>query len=64
MYYKREGRERWLGPDTVVFQDGKMVFVQHGGIFVRVSPNRLRRTHEALGSSSIHKTMKRKAMIK
>ena len=55
VYYKREGRERWLGPATVVFQDGKVVFVRHGGIFVRVSPNRLRRTHEALGSSSIHK---------
>ena len=30
--------------------------MRHGGIFVRVSPNRLRRTQEALGSSSIHKT--------
>ena len=29
--------------------------MRHGGIFVRVSPNRLRRTHEALGSHSIHK---------
>ena len=56
VYYKREGRERWLGPATIVFQDGKVVFVRHGGIFVRVSPNRLRRTHEPLGSSSIHKT--------
>ena len=41
VYYKREGKERWLGPATVVFQDGKVVFVLHGGIFVRVSPNRL-----------------------
>ena len=41
VYYKREGKERWLGPATVVFQDGKVVFVRHGGIFVRVSPNRL-----------------------
>ena len=52
MYYKREGRERWLGPVIVVFQGGKMVFVQHGGIFARVLPNRLRRTHEISGSSS------------
>ena len=56
MYYKREGRERWLGQATVVFQDGRVVFVRHGGIFVRVPPNRLRRTHEPLGSSNIHKT--------
>ena len=41
VYYKREGKERWLGPATVVFQDGKVVFVRHGGIFIRVSPNRL-----------------------
>ena len=27
VYYKREGKERWLGPATVVFQDCKVVFV-------------------------------------
>ena len=41
VFYKREGRDRWLGPGKVVFQDGKLVFVRHGGSFVRVSPNRL-----------------------
>nr|XP_034319149.1 uncharacterized protein LOC109620710 [Crassostrea gigas] len=41
VFYKREGRERWLGPGKVVFQDRKVVFVRHGGVFVRVSPNRL-----------------------
>ena len=41
VYYKREGHERWLGPGKVVFQDGRVVFVRHGGTFVRVSPNRL-----------------------
>ena len=30
-----------IGPGKVVFQDGRVVFVRHGGIFVRVSPNRL-----------------------
>ena len=39
VYYKREGQEKWLGPGKVVFQDGKVVFVRHGGVFVRVSPN-------------------------
>ena len=41
VYYKCEGHNRWLGPGKVVFQDGKIVFVRHGGTFVRVSPNRL-----------------------
>ena len=45
VYYKREGKERWLGPATVVFQDGKVVFVRQGGVFVRVSPNRLNKVH-------------------
>jgi len=40
-FYKRDGKEKWLGPGKVVFQDGKVVFVRHGGVFVRVSPNRL-----------------------
>ena len=41
VYYKREGQEKWLGPGKVVFQDGRVIFVRHGGTFVRVSPNRL-----------------------
>ena len=41
VFYKREGKEKWLGPGKVVFQDGKEVFVRHGSVFVRVSPNRL-----------------------
>ena len=40
VFYKREGKEKWLGPGKVVFQDGKVVFVRHGSVFVRVSPNR------------------------
>ena len=45
VFYKREGKERWLGPGKVVFQDGKVVFVRHGGVFVRVSPNRLQKVN-------------------
>lgn len=41
VFYKREGKEKWLGPAKVVCQDGKIVFVRHGGVFIRVSPNRL-----------------------
>ena len=41
VFYKREGSKKWLGPAKVVFQDGKVIFIRHGGIMVRVSPNRL-----------------------
>ena len=47
VFYKREGKDRWLGPANVVFQDGKVVFIRHGGIFVRVSPNRLTKTYDS-----------------
>ena len=51
VYYKRQGQEKWLGPGKVVFQDGRVVFVRHGGTFVRVSPNHLiKNTDEALGA--------------
>lgn len=43
VFYKRDGQEKWIGPGKVIFQDGQVVFVRHGGIFVRVSPTRLSR---------------------
>ena len=41
VFYKRNGQLRWLGPGKVLGQDGKIVFVRHGGNLVRVSVNRL-----------------------
>ena len=61
VYYKREGRDRWLGPGKVVFQDGKVIFVRHGGVFVRVSPNRLIKAeteNESLNGSEFQDTTK------
>ena len=53
VYYKRQGSEKYLGPGKVVFQDGKVVFVRHGGVFVRVSPTHLiKDTSEALGQKN------------
>ena len=43
VFYKRERKERWLGPGQVVFQDRKVVFVRHEIGFLRVSPNRLQK---------------------
>ncbi len=34
-------QERCLGPTKVVLQDGKVVFVRHGSVVVRVSTSRL-----------------------
>ena len=41
VFYKQESKEKWLGPRRIVFQDGNLVSVKHGSVFVRVSPNRL-----------------------
>ena len=41
VFYKREGKEQWLGPGKVMFQNGKAAFIRHGSGFVRISPNRL-----------------------
>ena len=41
MYYKINDENKWKGPGTVIGQDGKIVFVWHGSIYVRVPPCRL-----------------------
>ena len=41
VYYKRNDDNKWKGPGTVIGQDGKVVFVRHGSIYVRVPPCRL-----------------------
>ena len=40
-FYKRDGKNMWLGPARVVAQDGKVVFIRHGSYLIRVAPNRL-----------------------
>ena len=44
VWYRR--RNRWMGPGKVVFQDGKVIFVRHGSVLVRVSANRIVRKGE------------------
>ena len=43
-------------PRKVVFQDGKVVFVRHGSVFVRVSPNRLQKVTSYLTDEDERKT--------
>ncbi|CAG2236150.1 unnamed protein product [Mytilus edulis] len=41
VYYKRDDDNKWKGPGTVLGQDGKVLSVRHGSIYVRVHPCRL-----------------------
>lgn len=51
VHYKRENSERWLGPAKVIFQDGKIVFVRHGPIWVKVSLNNLAKVDKEFDTS-------------
>jgi transposase InsO family protein len=46
VYYKRDDSNKWKGPGKVIGQDGKVVFVRHGSVYVRVHPCRLVRVGE------------------
>ena len=46
VYYKREMSNKWMGPGIVIGQDGKVVFIRHGSVYVRVSPKRLTKMGE------------------
>ena len=35
MYYKRKDQPRWRGPGKVIGQDGSVVFIRHGGQYVK-----------------------------
>ena len=43
MFYQRSSSKEWKGPGTVLGQDGAVVFVHHGGTYVRVHPCRFRK---------------------
>ena len=52
VYYKRDGKPMWLGPAKVIAQDGKVVFIRHGGNLIRMTPNRLMKTTNTKDNSS------------
>ena len=43
VYFKRDDSNRWRGPGTVIGQDRQVVFVRHGGVFVRVPTCRIKK---------------------
>ena len=64
VYYKRENSELWLGPGKVVFQDGKVVFIRHGHVYVRASVNKIvRRGAEMLSCPKEPETDSKKETI-
>ena len=50
VFYKKEGKPMWLGPAQVVAQDGKVIFIRHGGSLLRVTPNRLIKCNKSSSS--------------
>ena len=52
VFYKRDGNNKWKGPGKVIGQDGKVVFVRHGNIYVRVSTSRLIKLGEEFQQTS------------
>ena len=50
VFYKRDGRQQWLGPARVIFQDRKVVLIDHGGFYIKVSPNRLTKVSNQFAS--------------
>ena len=39
VYYKRDNSNKWKGPRIVIGQDGKIILIRHGSVYVRVSSN-------------------------
>ena len=42
VYYKKSDSPQWSGPGTVIGQDSVVVFVRHGGTYVRVHSSRIK----------------------
>lgn len=53
VYYKREKHTRWLGPAKVLYQDGKVVFIRHGGAMIRASPTRIKKQGREFDESDV-----------
>ena len=41
VYYRKDSKNQWQGPATVIGQENKVVFIKHGGFLIRASPSRL-----------------------
>ena len=41
VYYRKDNKNHWQGPATVIGQENKVVFIKHGNFLIRASPSRL-----------------------
>lgn len=46
VYYKRVDCNEWKGPGVVIGQYSVVIFVRHGGTYVRVHQSRLRKVDD------------------
>ena len=63
VFYKRPDSPEWKGPGTVIGQDSVVVFVRHGGTYVRVHQSRLQRVHNNEPSPEIQEQNDTKATV-
>ena len=52
VYYKRKDQPRWKGPGKVIGHDGPVVFIRHGGQYVKAHSCRVQPTEEYTSLSS------------
>ncbi|XP_057310466.1 uncharacterized protein LOC130648431 [Hydractinia symbiolongicarpus] len=55
VYYKRDDSPKWRGPAKVIGQDGNVVFVWQGSVYVRVPPCRLVKVGQEFSGSNQNK---------
>ena len=53
VYYKRMDCNEWKGPGVVIGRDGVVIFVRHGGTYVRVHHCRLRKAKDHYTDKSV-----------
>ena len=54
VYYKSDNDHKWKDPGKVISQDGKISFIRHGNIYVRVPTYRLVRVGKEFVKSEIN----------
>ena len=55
VYFKKEGENTWRGPAKVVFQDSKVIFLRIGGVYYRVSANRIIKASDELSAEILNR---------
>ena len=54
LYYKQNGDQKWKGPGNVVGHDGAVIFIGHGGFFIKAHCSAVQLAHDLENSNSNH----------